>query len=278
MKIVPWLFFALMAFPVTNIHAAHKSKKKKRSSQNTTHTQAVLQGIDLSQYEKKIFSQNGEDGVTVALFNFIGTDSRYFVEFGSGDGNECNSRVLMERFQWQGLMMDGHYSNPSINLHTEFVTAENINALFEKYKVPSHVDFLSIDIDYNDFHVWNAIDSKYRPRVVVIEYNAKHPPGEDKTVPYDPHAWWDGCTSYFGASIDALFRLGRKKGYSLVYADNIGVNLFFVRDDILETLKHKGISFKNVNDVQRLYKPPKYAVCPDHPCKNSYVRAQDLLK
>jgi hypothetical protein len=192
--------------------------------------------IDLSIYEKKMYSQNGEDGITEAIFKAIGTDSEYFVEFGVQDGVECNSRIVREMFRWKGLMMDSGFYNPSINLQKEFITAENINDLFAKYKVPYNLDLLSIDIDYNDFYVWKALDSKYKPRLVIIEYNAVHSPCVDKVVVYDSKDGWDGGSCYYGASIDALFKLGRKKGYSLVYAENRGVNLFFVRDVLLEYL------------------------------------------
>lgn len=206
--------------------------------------------IDLSVYEDRVYSQNGEDGVTLALFNIIGVTSKFFVEFGVQDGSRCNSRYLREHLGWGGLMMDSDYENTAINLQQERITAENINQLFEKYQVPYEFDLLSIDIDSNDFHVWHAIDKRYLPRVVIIEYNATHLPHQDKVVKYNPNLRWDGC-NYFGASILSLYKLGRKKGYSLVYADNSGVNLFFVRDDLI---KANNLVFKDVNSVGKLYK------------------------
>src|SRR5262249_30996920 len=81
--------------------------------------------IELSGYEKKEFSQNGEDGVIEAIFSFIGTIDNYFVEFGVEDGAECNTRYLREKYGWHGLMMDGFHENRAINLRKEFITAEN---------------------------------------------------------------------------------------------------------------------------------------------------------
>lgn len=114
----------------------------------------------------------------------------------------------------------------------EFITAENINQLLQKYRVPREFDLLSIDIDSNDYWVWKAIDN-YSPRVVVIEYNSCIPPNESKTIKYDPNARWDG-TDYFGASLLALAKLGKSKGYSLVYCESSGVNAFFVRNDLIK--------------------------------------------
>ena len=73
---------------------------------------------------------------------------------------------------------------------------------------------------------------EYKPRVLVIEYNADHTPDQDKLVPYDDRDVWDG-SNYFGASILAFKKLGIKKGYTLLASDKKGVNLFFVRTDIL---------------------------------------------
>jgi hypothetical protein len=215
--------------------------------------------IDLSDYEKKVYSQNGEDGVLEKIFSIIGTTNKYYVEFGSSDGQECNTRYFKEYMKFNGLLMDGCCENEKINLHKEFITRENINTLFKKYKVPNKFDLLSIDIDGNDFHVWHAINNEYRPRVVVIEYNASHLPDEDKVIQYKSDFVHDS-TTYFGASILAFFNLGKAKGYSLVYADKKGVNLFFIRNDILKQIKYK---FLNINNIKAIYRSPKYGPGPD---------------
>lgn len=220
--------------------------------------------VDLSQYEKKIYSQNGEDGIALKLFELFSPVSKYYVEFGGYDGYiYCNTRYFREHKGWRGLLLDGSHENLSINLQKEFITAENINYLFEKYQVPYDLDLLVIDINYNDFYVWKAIDEKYKPKVIIIEYNATHLPHEDKVVYYDPIFMWDG-SNYYGASILALYRLGKKKGYSLVYAERRAVNLFFVRDDLIT---QSGIDFKDVNDVIKLYQTPNYGIGPNggHP-------------
>ena len=68
-------------------------------------------------------------------------------------------------------------------------------------------------------------------------------------IKYDPDAWWN-ASEYTGASILAMYNLGRTLGYSLVYQESAGINLFFIRDDVLEST---GIKFKNMNDVSKLY-------------------------
>lgn len=204
---------------------------------------------NLEAREKKIYSQNGEDGIIEALFETLGTTNRYFVEFGVEDGVECNTAALLER-GWNGLMMDlgGVCRNPRATIRQEYVFAENVNLLFNRYRVPERFDLLSIDIDGNDFWVWLEVVA--RPRVVVIEYNASYPPDECRTIVYDPTFQFLG-TDYFGASLLALQTLGQRKGYTLVYCDRTGSNAFFVADEALPA----GYQPRPIDEI---YRPPNY--------------------
>lgn len=234
--------------------------------------------IDLYESERKVFSQNGEDGVLQAIFCVIGDPLKYYVEFGTESGEECNTRYFRSYWDWNGLMMDGTYENESINLRKEFITAENINDLFRKYNVPYEFELLSIDIDYNDFYVWNAIDDVYRPRVVVIEYNGSHLVHEDKVALYNPGYMWDQ-TNYYGASMRALYELGKKKGYTLVYANANGVNLFFIRSDILDRIPYE---FVDAGDIEYIYKPAAYGIGPNgghiaDPYNRPYITSKEAM-
>ena len=213
---------------------------------------------DVTRYERRVASQNGEDGILQAIFTAIGTTDKYFVEFGVGNGEQCNTAYLAAHRGWTGLLMDVEAGPPHarIPVHQELVTAENVNALFEKYGVPASFDLLSIDIDGNDYWVWKAITA-YRPRVVVIEYNASVPPTESRTIPYDPAFRWSG-TDYFGASLLALAKLGQEKHYVLVGCDRSGTNAFFV--DAALAAGH----FVR-RDVGVLYHPPAYRGGCGHP-------------
>lgn len=235
--------------------------------------------IDLSLYEKSLYSQNGEDGVIQKIFQLIEPSSQFCVEFGAYDGITGSNTYLLRSQGWGCLLLDRMFEIPKYNLYKEFITADNITSLFDKYNVPFSLDFLSIDIDYNDFYIWKQLDEKYRPAVVVIEYNATHLPSEDKVVQYFPYFSGDG-TNYYGASILALYNLARSKGYSLVYAEREGVNLFFIRDDLIQD---KHLNFKNINDVNKIYHYPTYGKGPNgghrQDTKNrEYLRSVDLLK
>lgn len=184
---------------------------------------------DLRSYERAVHSQGGEDGVLERIFECIGTTNRRFVEFGAWDGcHLSNTARLRLEHGWNGLLMDGDPERAEGLVHTETVNVENVEALFAKYDVAERFDLLSIDIDGNEYWVWDAIRA-YRPRVVVIEYNIFFSTDVSKTMPYDPDHRWDK-TMFHGASLEALRRLGRQKGYSLVHTDSYAPNAIFVED------------------------------------------------
>lgn len=214
--------------------------------------------LDLSQYEKCLYSENGEDGVLAKLFQIIPSLAPFCVEIGAYDGFTNSNTYLLRLQGWKCVLFDRQYESEKFNLHKEFVNAENVNEVLEKYKVPLELDLLAIDVDYNDFYVWRALDPKYRPAVVMIRYNATHLSDQDKVVKYRPFYVGDE-TDYFGASILALYRLGRAKGYSLIYAEKSGRNLFFLRDDLISA----ETQFKNRNEVEKIYRPSTYGSAED---------------
>jgi len=219
--------------------------------------------MDLREFEKKIYSQNGEDGITVKLLEMLYDNDRcgkYYVEFGVESGFECNTRILRDLYGWNGLQMDGTYQNLARNHRREFITKENVVSLFQKYYVPQYVNLLSVDIDYNDFYCLNAILTKYESDIIICEYNSTHLPDEDKIVVYDAKGKWDG-SNYFGASLLALHKLLKQYNYSLVYCDTTGTNCFFVNNNIIAKRK---LNFLDKDDTEKLYRPPNYGTGPNH--------------
>ncbi|MFT3694671.1 MAG: hypothetical protein QM831_16090 [Kofleriaceae bacterium] len=86
--------------------------------------------------------------------------------------------------------------------------------------------------------MWEAI-GVVSPRIVVAEYNSLWGPDRAVTTPYDPafvRGQKHSSNLYYGASISALARLAKTKGYSLVGGNSAGNNVFFVRDDVVGSL------------------------------------------
>jgi hypothetical protein len=219
----------------------------------------------LEPFGYKVYSQNEEDGILAEIFRRIGVTSRTFVEFGCGDG-AVNNTVFLLMQGWRGLWIDGNEANVArarakwhrqmkagyLTCKVAFITRNNINDLLSD--MDREIDLLSIDIDGNDYHIWEAIDVVC-PRVVCIEFNAKFPPPVSWAMPYDDRFVWDG-SDHFGASLSALVELSMRKGYSLVGCDLTGVNAFFVRDDLL------GGKFAIELTPEALYQPPRYYLSP----------------
>ncbi|MEK7184377.1 MAG: hypothetical protein AAB701_02570 [Patescibacteria group bacterium] len=226
----------------------------------------------LNQYEFQAFSQSGEDGIVEEIFKRIGVTNRYFVEFGAANGLWNNTAYLLMQ-GWQGLWIEGdargvgviqqkfapYISRNTLAVQQAMITRDNIQQLFGSGKVPKELDLLSIDIDGNDYWVWEAI-SDYTPRVVVIEYNPVFRPPVSWVMRYNPtHVW--GGTSYYGASITALEKLGTAKGYCLVGCDFLGSNAFFVRSDLVKD------KFAEPYTAENHFEPPRYFLLKDsgHP-------------
>ncbi len=259
-----WMRWRVQRIPRKLRFARHRALWLYRDARNALRIiwELRMQGrpvADITRYERRIGSQNGEDGVLEAIFAKIGTTNKYFVEFGSGNLHECNTGFLARWHGWRGLWMDAVYLDRRGRVRQERITAENIEALFRKYEVPPAFDLLSIDIDGNDYWVWKAITA-YRPRVVVIEYNSTIAPTESKTVSYQADYMWDGSTNYFGASLLALKRLGEQKGYTLIGCESSGTNAFFVQQALVQGRFVTG-------DLLTLYRPPSAFDGRGHPCE-----------
>ncbi|MDB5807785.1 MAG: hypothetical protein JWN73_5107 [Betaproteobacteria bacterium] len=217
----------------------------------------------LERHGWKVYSQNDEDGILAEIFRRIGAPQRSFVEFGCGDGMENNSLYLLSQ-GWRGLWIDGSENNAAaigrayapllasrlLQFSHSFVTRDNIDALIAAADLGPEIDLLSIDLDGNDYHVWEAI-SAARARVVVVEYNAKFRPPNDWCMAYDAgHEWIK--TDFMGASLEALTRLGEARGYQLVGCTIIGANAFFVRRDLAAD------KFAAPASAAHLFQPPRY--------------------
>jgi len=208
-----------------------------------------LQGTavaDLHAAEFRVFSQWGEDGILQHLLRQIPIARKVFVEFGVENYTEANTRFLLVNDNWSGLVIDGSSENivhiKSDNIYwrynlkaeQEFITRETINDIIRRNGITGEIGILSIDIDGNDYWVWEAIDV-ISPVVTVVEYTSCFGADRAVTVPYKAdfvRSKEHYSNIYYGASLAALCLLGTRKGYCFVGCNSAGNNAFFVRRDM----------------------------------------------
>jgi len=206
---------------------------------------------DPQEAEFRVFSQWGEDGILQFLVRKVPIERPIFVEFGVENYCESNTRFLLTHNRWSGLVIDGSAENieyirrdpiywaNNLKAQHSFITKDNINQLLSSNGISGDIGLLSVDIDGNDYWVWEAINT-ISPRIVACEYNSQFGPTAEVTTPYDPEFVREKAHSskvYYGASISALCALATRKGYSLVASNSAGNNLFFVRNDLVGGLK-----------------------------------------
>ena len=223
--------------------------------------------LRLENFGFKVYSQNDEDGIIEEIFNRIEMKNKVFVEFGIQTGLESNCHYLLHK-GYKGLWIEGgeadykkccrNFEKPisdgRLKVVNAFITKDNINELIkrniESITDDNKVDILSIDIDGNDYYVWDAIKC-IDPRVVVIEYNAKFPANFKWVMEYDEKHIWQGDDN-FGASLKAYELLGDRLGYQLVGTNRTGSNAFFVKKELA------GNKFSLPATSENLYNPPRY--------------------
>jgi hypothetical protein len=181
------------------------------------------------------YSQSGEDGILQAIFDFLpNTGARWAVEFGAWDGKKfSNTCHLVTSHGWHAVLIEANESkfaelrktyagNNKAHCLREFVTfegASSLDALLARTPIPVDFDLLSIDIDGADYFVWDSVQ-RFRPKVVVIEFNPSIPHNIAFTQPRD-------MAVRQGSSLRALTDLAMAKGYELICAT--ALNGIYVR-------------------------------------------------
>jgi hypothetical protein len=205
----------------------------------------------LGEVEFQVFSQRGEDGILQYIISKMEIPHKIFIEFGVENYTEANSRFLLINNNWSGLVIDGDKMNVDfikkdfiywkydITAYHSFITRKNINELISQFTGIEDIGLLSVDIDGNDYWVWEAID-RIKPRIVTCEYNSAFGPVKKVSVPYSDNFQRSKAhysDLYFGASLAAFCHLAEEKGYDFIGTAEPGVNAFFVRKDLSAPFK-----------------------------------------
>jgi hypothetical protein len=207
--------------------------------------------LPLEQVGFSRFSEFEEDGHLLYLLTLAGSASRTVIEISSQDGRTCMATNLLVHHQWRGFLFDGDpvwvdegrrffakhvatRAQPPV-MKSEWFTRDNVNRVLASAGVPEDVDVLSLDIDGNDLHLWNAMTM--RPRILICEFNNAVPSELSLTIPYRPdfnYAALPADQAFFrSASLAAYVAVSRRKGYRLVGINALGFNAIFLRDDVL---------------------------------------------
>jgi hypothetical protein len=240
----------------------------------------------LQDAEFKVLSQWGEDGIIDWLIERAAIPPRLhtFVEFGVESYREANTRFLIENRNWRGLIMDGdpaltetiqkdhRYYRYDLTTKSAFITRENINTLITEAGFAGEIGLLSIDVDGNDYWIWEAIDA-VRPVICVCEYNAVFGDLHPVSIPYDPKflcGQSQPSRQYFGASIAALSSLAARKRYRFLGTTMAGNDAFFIREDYASPFES---ALRNIVAV-----PSKFRCLNDASGQLSWIEGYDRFR
>lgn len=244
--------YSNLKFEIKSIHNSLQELKilegKQLGIQNISRTNEILN--ELNKAEFKVFSQWGDDGIMQFLIDYLNIENKIFIEFGVEDYLESNTRFILINNCWKGLVMDGSalkvnqikcsdlFWQYQLDAICCFITRDNINELISEYLNKQTPGILVIDVDGNDYWIWEAIEVK--PTLVVVEYNSLLGFDRAISIPYHSNFVRNQAhysNLYYGASLPALCQLANKKGYTLVGCNSNGNNAYFVRNDKLKDLK-----------------------------------------
>jgi FkbM family methyltransferase len=230
------------------------------------------------------YSQCDEDGIIRECLRRISNSiklSKKFVEIGCADGLENNTcQLIVDGFY--GIWIDGAKEKikfisdllggtifPRLWVIEAMVNQESAYSLAlrsSRFLDVDSIDFLSIDIDGNDYHICAAFLTKLNPKLVCVEYDAKFPSSTRLIIDYNKEHTWQG-DDYCGASLQAWCDLLDKHGYIPVCCNLSGVKAFFVRQDLIQSFTQYPLDI--------LYQPARYFLVDmpkGHKASASWVR------
>lgn len=204
----------------------------------------------LLQHRSNVTSQFGEDGIIDAIFNRLGIGVGHCVEFGAWDGTRfSNTWNLWHNSNWGAVLIEGDAKkaealsqnvedHPHVTAICSYISHQGsttLDAVLKQTCTPAVFELLSIDVDGNEYHIWQSVRD-YRASLVIVEYNP--------TIP--PHVEFidkPGCYG-MGSSAASLVALANRKGYELVCCTT--ASLFFLEK---ESVPQLGLQTTSLSDL-----------------------------
>ena len=208
----------------------------------------------------KVFSQHGEDGIIQYLIKRLNLKEIKFVEIGTEDYSESNTRYIYQTMNCEGLIIDPYknlknqiqkhisLSSNKLKIHNDYINKENILEILKKNNFEKNMDLFSIDIDGIDYWIIKELPKKIS-KIFIAEYNPFFGPKAEVTVPYKKNF---NRTNYhysnlcYGVSLRALINLMKEKQFTFIGSNNKNTNAFFVSNDYIDKIPIKIPNLKNL--------------------------------
>lgn len=210
----------------------------------------------------KVFSQDYEDGIIQYLIKSLGLKNIKFVEIGTQDYSESNTRYIFETMRCEGLIIDPTPNlkkkinsflrtwKNTLTIHNDFINSNNVVEIIEKNSFEKNLDIFSLDIDGIDYWILEKLPKKIA-KIFIIEYNPYFGSKKEICAPnieYFDRFKYHSTGFCWGASLKAIIKLMKQKGYTFIGTNNLNVNSFFVQDEFISKI---GFNLPNLNDLSK---------------------------
>ncbi len=216
----------------------------------------------LDEISFKTFSQNNEDAILEYLILSLKLKGIKFVEIGTEDYSESNTRFIYEKYNCDGLIIDNtknllskvsklfHIWKGNLSIEEDLVGKENVNILINKYFPNKNIDIFSIDIDGIDYWILKELPNNIS-KIIVAEYNPYFGPELEITIPYSKNfnrSKYHSSNLCWGMSLRALINLMKDKGFNFVGSNSLRNNAFFIKNEFINLLSLDSIDTSNLKN------------------------------
>tara|TARA_B100000989_G_scaffold285589_1_gene253439 strand:+ start:20399 stop:21310 length:912 start_codon:yes stop_codon:yes gene_type:complete len=210
----------------------------------------------------KVFSQDYEDGIIQYLIKSLNLKNIKFVEVGTQDYSESNTRYIFETMRCEGLIIDPTPNlkkkinailrtwKNTLKIHNDFINSNNVVEIIKKNSLEKNLDIFSLDIDGIDYWILEKLPKKIA-KIFIVEYNPYF--GSEKEICAPNIECFDRFKYHptgfcWGASLKAIIKLMKEKGYTFIGTNNLNVNSFFVQDEFISRI---GLKLPDINDLSK---------------------------